>query len=287
MSLWTSIGQSRAWSWVALHRGLTLGLTGFVLLLAAAGALYLVFFRSTATPVNVKEALGLYRSREKTASQRLNPDLPPPGVYVYDTTGEENLNIPGQSRSFPSSTTMIVTDGHCAKVQWEPLTQHIEEITECPTGQHGLEMQSATVVETFAGVTNRSTERCQAGTFLLPPHPTTTTVWHTTCRLEGAHVDVTGRVLGRTSVKVGRHWIPAWHTRLNATFSGNESGTNPADFWYSTTGHTLLREQETVDINQSVGPVGSVHYHESMSTGLRSTKPVMPAGSGNHASGGS
>ena len=55
--------------------------------------------------------------------------LPQPGVYTYATEGGEGLNLLGVQRSFPSSSSMVVTDGTCATVSWVPIEQHTENTT--------------------------------------------------------------------------------------------------------------------------------------------------------------
>ena len=58
------------------------------------------------------------------------------------------------------------------------------------------------------------------------------------------------------------------HTRFSLTFAGTERGKNPTDFWIVPTDGLIVRERETVTMNQ-----GSVRYNESMETTLTALSP--------------
>ncbi len=59
------------------------------------------------------------------------------------------------------------------------------------------------------------------------------------------------------------------HTRFTLTFAGSEQGTNPTDFWIVPGDGLIVREHETVSVNQ-----GSVHYSETMQATLTSLSPA-------------
>lgn len=261
------------WTWAAHHRGWSVGLGLLGLLVIVAAVVYLTVLRSPGTPLNIRQALRLYRARQHVEA-RLRRGLPPPGVYDYDTSGSEGLDIPGEARGFPSRTPLIVTGaGRCASLRWEPLLEHVEELRECSTGKGSLTLVSTDTVETLAGFTTRSTMTCPVGTYLRPPRIAVGLAWSTTCHMGTAPVGARGTVLGRTQVVVDGRAIPAWHTRLTLSFTGAQSGTNPTDYWFSTSGNLLVREMETAHVAQKAGPLGSVQYDESMAITLRSTKP--------------
>jgi hypothetical protein len=262
-----------ALTWVTHHRLWALG-TGFVLILAASAfAVWFIVLRSPATKVDLHQALDLYK-REQRGKASDSSRLPPPGVYRYRTSGGEQLSIGGISRSFPSASEMIVTDAGCATLKWEPLVQHMEGLVECPDPDGSLSISSALSYEEIAGTQTNSVIRCPAGTYLVPPDPSPGTRWRTTCHSPGQTVVFTGQVVGNSSVQVGRTRVPALHTRLTLTFSGPESGSNPNDYWVSEQNGMILRQSETVDVNQAAGPLGAVHYSEQMAIALTSTTPM-------------
>lgn len=55
----------------------------------------------------------------------------------------------------------------------------------------------------------------------------------------------------------------------------SESGTSP--YWLSASTGLVLRQRESVDVSQSSGPMGSVHYEEHMSIKLTSVDKLRCA----------
>ncbi len=132
------------WHWVQHHRLLSVLILAFVIVSSAGGTAWALVFRTVSSPVGLREALRIYR-REQTDKMltTLRNHLPAPGVYTYRTTGGESLSLMGVARSFPSTTSMIVEDGNCATVNWVPITQHTETITECPGADGALQRAEA------------------------------------------------------------------------------------------------------------------------------------------------
>lgn len=261
------------WSWVQHHRLLSIGSGVIVVLVAAVAVVYLVFFRTAATPFSVRQAISLYRHSHPTGSPS-HPGLPGTGVYLYTTTGHEGLDLPGMNRTFPSPTPMIVSGSSCQTVRWEPITEHVEEFEQCAGPHGGLWMPSTTSLEQIAGQNTTTVMTCPQGTWLRPPSATAGETWSTTCHTGAMAIEARGRVIGSTTVTVDGAAVRAWHTRLTLVFSGNESGTTPADYWLATSDNLILRQHETAHIAQQAGPLGSVRYQEQMTADLRSLTPV-------------
>jgi hypothetical protein len=245
-----------------------------VVALVVAGLWFFVI-RSPATQLDLHEALHLYRQRQGSSPVAGLSQLPASGVYRYQTTGGEQLSIAGISRSFPTTTQMIVTAANgCATMMWEPLTQHVEGWVECPEKTGGLEITSAPSYEQIAGAQTTSVIRCPAGMYFVPPHTFTGERWSTTCHSPGETVLFSGRVLGQGSVKVGDATVPALHIHIDLSFTGAQSGPNPNDIWVSPATGLILRQSETVNVTQQTGPLGSVRYQEHMTIALTSMVPV-------------
>lgn len=264
-----------AWTWVTHHRLMTAGVTVFTLLAAVAAGIWFFTLRSPGTPLDLRQALRLYRTvanRSSAVAADGETDLPPPGVYRYRTSGGEKLSFGGIARSFPDATEMIVTDRSCATVQWEPLRQHVEGMVLC---QHrgALELTSTNSFEQIAGSTDTTVIDCPAGTYLLPPRPRPGERWATVCWSGHQRVTASGQVLGAATVAVGHQQVPALHVRLTLHFAGNEVGANPNDFWLAPDG-LILRQKEEVDLAQQAGPLGTVHYSEQMAVTLESLQPM-------------
>ena len=157
------------WQWVQQHRFLSVMVLALVIVSAASGTAWALVFRTVSSPVGFREALRIYR-REQTGKMMssLRTRLPTPGVYTYRTSGGESLNLVGVARSFPSSTSMIVADGHCATVSWVPITQHTETTSVCNAPNGALTVPKLVTDESIAGSTTTSTLHCPASTYLFP-----------------------------------------------------------------------------------------------------------------------
>jgi hypothetical protein len=261
------------WSWTTAHR-VTVGVLGvlFLLVAAAAGVWWFVL-RSPGTPVGLGQALRLYRANQKGKGAK-SAELPPPGVYRYRTTGSEHLSVGGIERGFPRATEMIVTDGTCTTMTWAPLEQHTEGVVACPTAGGAVAVHSFLSYEVIAGVATHSAIRCPTGAWLLPPGARTGDRWRATCRSGRSPVALRGEVLGEGPLRVAGTTVPAIHLREVLTFTGAERGTNPTDYWISATNGVILRQAETVTLNQSAGPLGTVRYQEQMAIALSTLGPA-------------
>ncbi len=132
------------WTWVNDHRWWATIPVVLVLLAAATVAFWFFVLRSSGNPVDLRDAIRLYRQDQGGTPGATAAGLPQPGVYQYTTTGGEQLNVADISRSFPSLTNMIVTDGRCAAMQWDALAEHTEQVVECaqPGGALSLAQRS-------------------------------------------------------------------------------------------------------------------------------------------------
>lgn len=262
--------------WAGQHRLWMLGIGIVVLLAAVAAGVWFVVLRSPGTQVDLRQALRLYRHDERDGDEAGGRRLPRAGVYAYGTSGGESLSFGGIARQFPPTSHMIVTDGGgCTTMRWVPLEQHTESLAFCPRSDGAYQVTSMTSYEMIAGVQTTTVIRCPAGAYLVPPRPAAGKRWHATCTATGHQkVTVAGLDVGRSSVDVGGREVPALHTRLTLDFSGGEQGTNPNNYWLSPGDGLVLRQRESVDLSQDAGPLGSVHYGETMAIGLRSLDPV-------------
>jgi hypothetical protein len=263
-----------ALTWLSHHRFWILGLGITTLVAVIAAGVWFFLVRSPGTQIDLRQALRLYREGQPVKGADLNKRLPPSGVYRYKTSGGERLSIGGISRSFPTTTEMVVTDTGCATITWYPLEQHTEGVVVCSVGRGGLLMTSAVSDEQIAGVHANETFHCPADAYFVPPHPRAGEQWHSTCHGMGERVALSGRVVATSDMTVGGRAVPALHTRLTLSFAGSEAGTNPTDYWVSTQNGLILAERETVEMQQGSGPLGSVHYDEQMDLSLDRTAPV-------------
>jgi hypothetical protein len=260
------------WHWVQQHRLLSVLVLAFVILSSAGGTAWALVFRTVSSPVNLREALRIYR-REQTGKviATLRNKLPAPGVYTYRTTGGEGLNIVGVQRSFPSTTAMIVAGGRCATVSWVPIVEHTEATTVCDGPAGALSVPRLVTDESIAGSTTTATVRCPATAYVLPPAARPGERWSVTCSLASPaeKVVLAGEELGPATVVVGGHTLSVEHTRLVFTYDGTDHGTNPTDFWIVPSSGLIVREKESVAMTQ-----GGVVYNEGMDATLTTLDPA-------------
>jgi hypothetical protein len=259
------------WHWVQQHRFLSVMVLAVVILSSAGGTAWALVFRTVSSPVGLREALRIYR-REQTEKviATLRNHLPAPGVYTYRTTGGEGLSLMGVTRSFPSSTSMIVTEGRCATVSWVPIMEHTEATSVCSGTDGALTVPRLVTTESIASTDTTSTIKCPSTAYLLPPVARAGAHWSASCSLQNPaeKVGLAGEVLGQSSIAVGDKTVAVEHTRFVLTFDGSEAGTNPTDFWVVPNTGLIVREKEEVGVTS-----GGVRYSESMEATLSSLTP--------------
>jgi hypothetical protein len=260
------------WHWVQQHRLLSVLVLTLVILSSAGGTAWALVFRTVSSPVGLREALRMYR-REQTEKMltSLRNHLTPPGVYTYRTTGGEGLSLMGVARAFPSSTSMIVTDGRCATVSWVPITEHTEATTVCTGADGALIVPRLVTTESIASTDTTSTVECPSTAYLLPPGARTGARWSAACSLQSPaeKVGFHGEVLGRSTLAIGGTTVTVEHTRFVLTYKGSESGTNPTDLWVVPSTGLIVREKEEVGITS-----GGVRYSENMEATLAGLAPA-------------
>ena len=243
-----------------------------VILSSAGGTAWALVFRTVSSPVGLREALRIYR-REQTEKvlSTLRNHLPAPGVYTYRTTGGEGLSLMGVTRSFPSSTSMIVTEGRCATVSWVPIKEHTEATTVCAGTDGALNVPRLVTTESIASTDTTSAIECPSTAYLLPPQARAGARWSASCSLQdpAEKVGLSGEVLGRSAVTVGDRTVTVEHTRIMLSFDGSEDGTNPTDYWVVPSTGLIVREKEEVGVTS-----GGVRYSENMVATLSGLTPA-------------
>jgi hypothetical protein len=260
------------WHWVQQHRWLAIIVLAVVIVSCAGGTAWALVFRTVSSPVGLREALRMYR-REQTEKMltTLRSRLPAPGVYTYRTRGSEGLSLMGVQRSFPDSSDMIVTDDRCARVSWVPITQHTETTTLCTGPAGSLTETRVVTAESIAGTSTTSKVACPSTAYVIPPDVRPGQRWEATCSLNdpAERVSLRGTALGPATVTVGGRFVQAMHTRVTLVYGGGAlRGTNPTDFWVVPSSGLIVREKESVGVDQ-----GGVHYSEAMDTTLARLRP--------------
>ena len=158
--------------------------TAVVLTVAvSAGAYFLL--QDRATPVDVDEAVERYREDHDDGQPETTPDtasLPPEGVFVYATEGEESIDVLGGStHRYPDRTTLTVTHTGCGvRQRWDALVERWDDELLCP-GRDGRERRTLRTHHEFFGMSDDAEFRCDAGYVVLPAAPEPGDTWSTSC----------------------------------------------------------------------------------------------------------
>lgn len=285
------------------RRGIIAIVVAVVVLGGAVGTVYL---KGGSTTVSVDEAVGRFRKpsekeakahtgrAETTANESDEPQrtettapaaapttetpaqssrpLPAQGVYVYNTTGHDEVDVFGGNRhDYPSETTITVKHAGCGVTErWDALEERWDERESCPTPE-GDRLRRFTSHHEFFQHADSRTLRCDGFTFPEGAAPGDT--WQSTCNNDTTKSVTTLRAVGYETVDVDGQPVEALHVRADTKLSGEQNGESHRDVWGSRQHGIVLRERAMVD-SRSVQPVlGEVRYQESYEIKLRSLEP--------------
>jgi hypothetical protein len=246
--------------------------------LAALGAAVVVvaggwqlFLHDTAKPATVDEAVQRFR-RDAMKAVETPPAGLVPGVYVYETTGSEEIDaLGGATHEYPSRTTITVTRGGCGwRLRWVALQSRSTTWERCHTAK-GEVLRSAFETHRFYGNTEHTDYRC-ATTLERPAGDVPGKTWPFRCTTAGTTQQGTGRVVGRGVLAVGGARVPVVHVRWETTLAGKTTGTSEQDEWLDRA--TGLPVRLVMTSRTTTGSlIGDVHYQEHVDLRLRSLSP--------------
>jgi len=198
----------------------------------------------------------------------------PPGVYVYATSGHEEVSVMGGSRhDYPAQTTMTVTATACGRdVRWDALQQRWDDIAACTSGP-GIDVSAFTTHHEFFGVSDQRTYTCPPGTPIRPAATTTGSQTSGRCTAPGASTTLDTTVAGVDNVMVGATVVPAVRVHVVQVLTGATSGTRTSDIWFALSDGLIVRLLSTVD-GRSNSAIGETNYHEQVSLQLTSLAPL-------------
>ncbi|MGI9051748.1 MAG: hypothetical protein ACR2HQ_03715 [Ilumatobacteraceae bacterium] len=183
---------------------------------------------------------GVDTSTEPTAEPAVStsdPVLPTPGVYLYDTVGDERVDaIGGSVHDHPATTTITLSiDGDCVATRWDALDQRWDQAQYCRTAS-GWERTAMTAFHSFF------------------------------------HQD--GTVVGIESVQVDGRSVDSLHVHDEVAISGNSTGQQVIDRWYSRDAPLLLTKGVRTGSATLETAIGAVHYDERFELALTSLQPI-------------
>ena len=201
------------------------------------------------------------------------PPFPAEGVYIYDTTGFEEIDAFGGSRhDYPAQTSIVHRREGCGSTEtWQPFQDRRDVRQLCAEpGRHRLAFFDAT--RSFFGQTDTRRLECDEGASAFVAGARPGDVFEFRCVQEGADAANRLEILGVETVVVGGQAVEAVHSRATSQVTGGASGSSKIESWvHPETGLTLKRIS-VLDGSED-GPAGKVSYHEEYTLVLQSLEP--------------
>ena len=225
-----------------------------------------------AAPVAGPQGSGSGTGGPGTSAQAA-PAQPPPGVYVYDTAGWEQLDLLGGAHhDYPAQTTITLTREGCgSRSRWDVLDGRWDQWTTCLTDL-GEEYRDITTVHQFFGSSDRREYRCDPGSVSRPAGDVPGSTGHLRCTGGGDTMTATLTVGGRETVSVGGVPVETVYLRMDATMEGTARGTNVFESWVRPSDGLLVQFTSKADTVGDMG-AGSARYTEEYRATLASLDP--------------
>jgi len=211
-------------------------------------------------------------SRAAAAGAAVGRPIPPEGVYVYSTTGEDDVDVLGGSRhTYPGQTTITVRHAGCGLTEhWDVLKERWDERESCRTSSGDVLHRLSSYHEFFRHGDMRNFG-CSG--FTYPAGEAPGRQWTVHC--DGAGTTTVTRMLAVAweYVAVGGVRVRTLHVRASSTIGGDQQGTSERDVWGSSESGLVIRERARVDTDSTQPVMGKTHYHEQYEIRLTSLTP--------------
>ena len=214
-----------------LRRALLIG-TGiavaFVVLLV--GIVVYLRARDSTTAVSVDEAIGSFRDVSDTSASESH--RPEPGVYLYETVGDEHIDaLGGATHTYPAQTTMSVRLTDCGyRVRWDVFKERFDELDLCVSSA-GESVATTRQYREFFGLSNDRTYQCDAQVLVRVEPPVFGETRATPCTAPASDAEIRVTVLGNEPIDVGGETVDSLHILLETTLNGDVRGTSTLNYW--------------------------------------------------------
>ncbi|MGH2758319.1 MAG: hypothetical protein ACRDKJ_02025 [Actinomycetota bacterium] len=198
--------------------------------------------------------------------------LPSEGVYVYATTGGDEVDVLGGSRhQYPAETTVTVRQAGCGLVErWDALEERWDERESCRAAD-GDTLKRTTSFHEFFGRADKRTMTCNGYTFAAAFGPGSK--WSSRCASDNTTVDLDLEAIGWEELEVGGSTVRTLHVRVTGRISGEQVGSLVRDVWGSADSGIVVREKSTLTSYSNQPVFGRTRYHESYENRLKSLEP--------------
>ncbi len=271
------MSRRRVWPWLA-------GTTGAVLLIGAtvAGGLFLTREDPGAKPIG--DAVDEYRTDSGIDAESSAGDpRPPAGVYTLTGEGSEAISLPPVDQTDGDTIPMTIThdESDCWTLRIDYNEAHWQDWSLCTVEGDVFENGGRTSQRWDFGATEVGTLAefvCDPPVPFAPMTAEPDDTFERSCVGTNDAVDGTTTsngtltVLQPASITVGGEEIEARGFRIDAGFTGSQTGSEEVELWFATGTRLPLRGLRSVTID-SDSPIGTVTYGEAGTWELSSTEP--------------
>ncbi len=260
------------------HRRLAITTAGSICLLMATTS-FVLWPRGT-TPLTEDEALDAFRDNNTglTTSPPGASALPPPGVYVFAASGEEEIKLgalPTETRPYPDTVPVSVShlDRSCFTVTIGLLDQHTEETTYCVSADRALAINSHVKHQQIGALSPIAKMECDPAEVVRTEEGQAPL----RCRLtlSGGPARLTARLHGTSrfthgaTVMVAGEWVRAAKVDITYEISGDLTGTWAETLWLRADDWLPLRIEHNLELQGLAALRESFHLEL---TSLKSTR---------------
>lgn len=227
--------------------------------------------RDSTTAVSLDDALGSFR--DEAAAAESEPKRPTPGVYLYETVGEETIDaLGGSTHTYPAQTTMSITLTDCGyRVRWDVFKERFDELDMCAL-PNGETVDTTRQYREFFGFANDRIYQCDADAIVRAEPPVFGETRSTPCTSPASDAEIRVTAIGLEPLQVGGQTVESMHVLLETTLMGDVRGTSSLNYWIDPATGLILRRESTVTTDAD-SPLGVTHYEENYTVQLVSLTP--------------
>jgi hypothetical protein len=257
----------RARKWLLIAGGVVGGIA-----LVLVGTVLYLRSRDSTTEVSVDDAIGSFREADVVIDP--TDRRPAPGVYEYETVGEERIDaLGGLTHTYPARTTMTYTLTDCGyQVRWDAFKERYDELDLCISPE-GEAVDTTRQYREFFGISNDRSYQCDAEAIVRTSSPTFGETRSTPCTSPTSDAEIRVTVIGLETIEVGGQEVEALHVLLETTLEGDVRGGSKLNYW--TDPVTGLDYRREFDVStEADSPLGVTRYDENYSVQLVSLQPL-------------
>jgi hypothetical protein len=257
--------QHHRWRWVVG------GLALVVVLVIGAAAAFVLWPRKT-TPISENDAVDEFRGGTVPGAGPTGG--PAAGVYTYDATGSESIEmgpVPLPKRTIPATVTVVVQPGDpCWSLDLNLMAEHTETTRVCREADGGLSLPRQTKTEQVPGFRVGIVNECDPAVVVSPSATSVPMSCVETFDVSGLvltiRLDGTATSEPGGPITVDGQAVETTHLRIDLTGSGDLAGHSIEDWWITSDGLPVRIERD-IDLD------GPGHFVEKSTLTLRSLEP--------------